>query len=68
MALSCAGNNITRYPAIRSFVEERHGVSFASFMASRRGKCMTVKTLSRWTLGERNLLLSDFNLMGAYLW
>lgn len=68
LALSCVGNNIARYSAIRDFVEKRHDVSFASFMASRRGKCMTVKTLSRWTLEERNLLLSDFNLMGAFLW
>ncbi|CBJ32752.1 hypothetical protein Esi_0364_0009 [Ectocarpus siliculosus] len=56
------------YPAIRGFMEQRHGMPFEEFMASRRGKCMSVKTLATWTLEEQTLLLSDFNLMGAYLW
>ncbi|CBJ32055.1 conserved unknown protein [Ectocarpus siliculosus] len=55
------------YPAIRDFIAERHGIPFKEFMASRRGKCMSVKTLKKWTLEEQTLLLSDFNLMGAYL-
>eukprot|EP00752_Nemacystus_decipiens_P010095 g8996.t1 len=62
------GKPVLPYPAIRDFIEQHHGVPFEEFMASRRGKCRSVKTLATWTREEQTLLLSDFNLMGAYLW
>lgn len=56
------------YPALREFVEELHGKSFSDFMSTHTGKCSSPPVLATWTQDERNSLLSDFNLMGAFLW
>lgn len=49
-------------------MEKRQGKGLAEFLSTRRGKCVDVKRLLTWTQEERDQLLSDFNLMGAYLW
>lgn len=62
-------NSLDRYSGIRAFVEKRHGIRFVDFMSDRRGKCtLKENKLSTWDADEQDLLLSDFNLMGAYLW
>ena len=62
------GHFTIRYPALRKFVEERHGKSFEKFMSTRVGKCSNPDGLAKWSTDMRERLLSDFNLMGAFLW
>ncbi|CAM9111525.1 unnamed protein product [Hapterophycus canaliculatus] len=56
------------YSAARNFIEEHHGLPFGDFMSTRRGFCPGTEIVSKWTLAERDLLFSDFNYMGAFLW
>eukprot|EP00903_Cladosiphon_okamuranus_P015304 g14138.t1 len=56
------------YAAARQFIEEHHQKSFVDFMSTRRGSCMHPNAMAQWTVEERNLMFSDFNYMGAYLW
>ncbi|CBJ30864.1 hypothetical protein Esi_0218_0031 [Ectocarpus siliculosus] len=56
------------YPAAREFIEQRHGMSFVDFLATRRGSCMHPNTMAEWTADERAMMFSGFNFIGAYLW
>ncbi|CAM9264062.1 unnamed protein product [Choristocarpus tenellus] len=56
------------YPATRSFIEKKKGVPFVDYMSTRRGRCLAKEMLEDWTLEERNLVFSEFNVLGAYLW
>ncbi|CAM9298574.1 unnamed protein product, partial [Choristocarpus tenellus] len=56
------------YPATRTFIENKQGVPFIDFMKTRRGQCQAVEMLADWTLEERSLVFSGFNILGAYLW